>query len=232
MNWHIVIAVVVALALPNACSAYSLFAWSTKPVLVSTASRLYSTVLKELDVGEVEGTEFNQIESLAADLGKFRLKTTLDASDLNDVLDEYKGELKKRKFSFPGFRPGKIPPYAMGDVRNYIISFGLETVIGKLCNMNGLQLCNEDRSEVTFGSDDYYKQIIQDDANGNDFLTQRGEWREGNDITFTAEFFAEIDADAAESSESEDAAGYDEDIIDVSAVEVKDVDAGKSDEEA
>lgn len=60
-----------------------------------------------------------------------------------EYLNEYQEEMKRRKVVFPGFRPGKLPPYVMGDVRRYLVCFGLETMIGQLCNNNRLEVCFE-----------------------------------------------------------------------------------------
>eukprot|EP01035_Chromulina_nebulosa_P019091 gene19091-24919_t len=98
--------------------------------------------------------------------------------------------MKRRKVSFPGFRPGKLPPYVMGDVRKYLISFGLETLIGQLCNINGLELKSEEGEDVNFGEDQYYEEIIQKDFRGYNFTEQRDSWREGTDYSFIAEFYA------------------------------------------
>jgi FKBP-type peptidyl-prolyl cis-trans isomerase (trigger factor) len=57
-----------------------------------------------------------------------------------EYLGEYKEEIKKKKVVFPGFRPGKLPPYVMPDVRRYIVCYGLESLIGQLCNQNKLQV--------------------------------------------------------------------------------------------
>ena len=54
-------------------------------------------------------------------------------------------------------------------------------------------MCAEDRSDVAFGEDSYYEQIIQKDFREYDYIKQRDSWREGTDFSFTAEFFAEID---------------------------------------
>jgi hypothetical protein len=98
--------------------------------------------------------------------------------------------MKKRKVTFPGFRPGKIPPFAMTDVRRYIVCYGLELTIGSLCNMNSLIMCSDAGEDVPFGDDAYYGEIIQKDFRGYDYIQQRDAWREGTDLSFVAEFFA------------------------------------------
>ena len=62
---------------------------------------------QELDIGEFNA-EFKQIDSVSKEIGKFRLQATIKSKELNSYLEEYKAELKKRKVSFPGFRPGNV----------------------------------------------------------------------------------------------------------------------------
>lgn len=78
----------------------------------------------------------------------------------------------------------------MPDVRKYIVCFGLETMLGQLCNINGLEMCEENGDPVAFGEDAYYEQIFVEDFRGFDFQKQRDAWREGTDFTFAVEFFA------------------------------------------
>ena len=56
----------------------------------------------------------------------------------------------------------------MGDVRKYIVSYGLESLLGGLANLNDMQLVTEEGEDVPFGEDEYYKQIIMEDENGED----------------------------------------------------------------
>jgi hypothetical protein len=92
-----------------------------------------------------------------------------------------------------GFRAGTLPPYVMPDVRKYIVSYGLETIFGQLCNINGLEMCSEDGDKVAFGQDAYYADIIMPDFRGYSFEKQRDSWREGTDFSFLAEFVAKED---------------------------------------
>ena len=62
---------------------------------------------QQLDIGEFNA-DFKQIDSLPSDIGKFRLQATIKSKEMNSYLEEYKAELKKRKVSFPGFRPGNV----------------------------------------------------------------------------------------------------------------------------
>ena len=96
----------------------------------------YSSLMRmsgdALDVGEYDG-KFSKIPGVTGstkDIQRYRLEATIKSKELNGFLEEYKGEMKRRKVIFPGFRPGVLPPYAMGDVRKYIVSFGLETSLG------------------------------------------------------------------------------------------------------
>lgn len=147
----------------------------------------------ELTTGELENIQITRLSGVLAessDIQRYRIDATLKSKQLNEILEEYKGELKARKISFPGFRPGKIPPFAMTDVRRYIVCYGLETTIGNICNMNGLIMCTEAGGDVPFGEDGYYQQIVQKDFRGYDFNQQRDTWKEGTDLSFIVEFFA------------------------------------------
>ena len=94
----------------------------------------------ELDTGDFEVATFTKIATVKDDLSKFLLEATVDIKSLDSYLKEYTEEMKRRKVVFPGFRPGKLPPYVMGDVRKYLISYGLETMLGSLANANGLKV--------------------------------------------------------------------------------------------
>ena len=91
------------------------------------------------DVGDLEGVDvFEQVEQIGEDRGLFKLTATVNKKEMKKMMEEYKTEMKKRKVSFPGFRPGSLPPYVMVDVRKYIVCYALETMLGTLCNVNGL----------------------------------------------------------------------------------------------
>ena len=81
----------------------------------------------------------------------------------------------------------------MPDVRKYIVCFGLETMLGQLCNLNGLEMCEENGDPVAFGEDAYYEKIFVEDFRGFDFQKQRDAWREGTDFSFAVEFFAKME---------------------------------------
>lgn len=121
---------------------------------------------------------------------------------MNSFFEEYKEEMKRRKVVFPGFRAGKLPPYVMPDVRKYLVCFGLESIIGTLCNNNGLKLCDKDGNDVAFGDDSYYQEIILKDFRDYDFEKQRDTWREGTDFKFLAQFYAENELDTSSPSVS------------------------------
>jgi hypothetical protein len=95
---------------------------------------------KELSIGEYENVEFTQLEEKGEGFGKYRIAATIKSAAMNEFLDEYKKEMQRRKVTFPGFRPGKLPPYVMPDVRKYLVCFGLENMLGQLCNMNNLEV--------------------------------------------------------------------------------------------
>lgn len=152
----------------------------------------------DLDVGDFEDVEFIKVGSGAVPrIGEYQIKATIPSKQMNSFLDEYKEEMRKRKVVFPGFRAGKLPPYVMGDVRRYLVCFGLETMIGALCNYNSLKCCDENGGDVLFGDDSYYKQIIKEDFRGFDYEKQRDSWREGTDFSFVARFFAEKEGNTA-----------------------------------
>jgi len=181
-----------------------------------SGSRVWVLASQSLKTGEFEGVEFKSLDTSSSSvqgLGKYSLSATITKAEMNSFLNEYKEEMKRRKVVFPGFRAGKLPPYVMGDVRKYLVCFGLETLIGQLCNLNGLQLCGEKGQEVAFGEDSYYQEIIQPDFRGFDYAKQRDSWREGTDFAFSAQFYA--------ISEEEGEGEGDAKVIDVEAEEVK-----------
>ena len=184
----------------------------------SSSSRVLLASSQPLKTGEFEGVEFKSLDTSSSSvqgLGKYSLSATITKAEMNSFLNEYKEEMKRRKVVFPGFRAGKLPPYVMGDVRKYLVCFGLETLIGQLCNLNGLQLCGEKGQEVAFGEDSYYQEIIQPDFRGFDYAKQRDSWREGTDFAFSAQFYAISE----EEGEGEGEGGGK--VIDVEAEEVK-----------
>jgi hypothetical protein len=165
--------------------------------------------MSELDAGEFD-CEFGQTDyqsGKAANLFQYSLKAKIPAKEMKTYLEEYKDEMKKRKVVFPGFRPGKLPPYVMGDVRKYIVSYGLETMIGGLANLNDMQLVTEEGEDVPFGEDEYYTSIIQKDDRGFDFEQQRDSWKENMDFAFEAKFFAVRDIEESEGEGDDAGAG-------------------------
>ena len=153
-------------------------------------SRLFN---QELSVGDFENTQLKKIETITSKIGKYRVDATISAKDMNVFLNQYKDEMAKRKVVFPGFRAGKLPPYVMGDVRRYIVCFGLETLLGELANINGIKFSDVDGNDRAFGEDSYYKEIMVTDFRGYDFEKQRDAWREGTDFKFACEFYGEAD---------------------------------------
>ena len=75
--------------------------------LAKLTARTRLSSQQQLDIGEFNA-DFKQIDSASIDIGKFRLQATIKSKELNSYLEEYKAELKKRKVSFPGFRPGNV----------------------------------------------------------------------------------------------------------------------------
>lgn len=113
--------------------------------LIPKSSKLSSIRMGiELTTGDYERVKFVQVADLSSTFGKFRMEATLKSSEMNEFLNEYKKEMQRRKVLFPGFRPGKLPPYVMPDIRKYLVCYGLESVIGQICNLNGLEVGNKD----------------------------------------------------------------------------------------
>ena len=175
---------------------------------------------EELEVGEYEGAVFKKIGGVmdpTSKIQRYRLEHTMKPKETNAFLNEYKAEMKRRKVIFPGFRPGVLPPYAMGDVRKYIVSYALELTIGSICNMNNLIMCSETGDQVPFGTDEFYEEIILDDYRGYNFTQFQNTWREGTDMQFTAEFFATSEGD--DSEEEETIAAANGNVIDAEVVD-------------
>lgn len=107
---------------------------------VTTRSSTSNTVMNALKSPD-DVSSFTEIVAPSDNnLGKYRLVGTLPGPVLAEYMEQYKAEFKKRKSSFSGFRPGYIPPYAMVDVRRYVICFGLESLITEACETNGLMV--------------------------------------------------------------------------------------------
>lgn len=120
-------------------SSNAFLARSTIPRTMNYALKM-STEEIEMDCGEFEQAVFKKTATISGNVGKFTLEATIEKAALNSYLLEYKEEMKRRKVLFPGFRAGKLPPYVMPDVRKYLVCYGLETLIGQLCNGNGLKV--------------------------------------------------------------------------------------------
>lgn len=88
-------------------------------------------------------------------------------------------------------------------------------------------MCNEDGSDVELGSDKYFEEIVQLDANGLDYTKQRDGWREGTEVNFVAEFFAEVEKGEGEeeNSESDEGRMSRANVIDVEGTEILDTPA-------
>ena len=98
------------------------------------------------------------------------------------------------------------------------MSYGLETFLGGLANLNDMQLVTEEGEDVPFGEDEYYASIIQEDERGFNFEQQRDAWKENMDFPFSAKFFAVRDVD-----DGDDGGGTNEEgAIDTEIVEGND----------
>ena len=76
-------------------------------------------------------------------VGKFRLDATIPAAIMQKNLDDYIQEAlrqTKGRALYNGWRNGVIPPYAMKDIVNVLVSFLLEPMIGELCHANNLEV--------------------------------------------------------------------------------------------
>ncbi len=172
------------------------FALQAEPIIPDIVEAPVSggkTLDKPLDKGEFDISVFKKVEDITDTIGRYVVEATIPSSDMNSFLNEYKEEMKRRKVIFPGFRAGSLPPHVMGDVRRYLVCFGLETMLGQICNINGLRFCDTKGNDVPFGEDAYYQEIIQKDFRDYDFVKQRDSWREGTDLKFNAMFYADKD---------------------------------------
>lgn len=165
-------------------------------------SVLYSTEANPLDIGDFDKNNvlFTKEESVSGNINKYRLAATIKPKDTNSYLADYKEEIKRRGVVFPGFRSGKLPPYVMPDVRRYIVCYGLEALLGQLCNLNSLEICDEKGGEVAFGEDSFYESIVADTPTGKKFADVRDSWRENTDFTFVANFYAKLIEETSEAT--------------------------------
>jgi hypothetical protein len=68
---------------------------------------------------------------------------------------------------------------------------------------NHSQICDQEKKPIEIGDDATLTSIIVLDPDGRNFIAQREAWGEGSDLPFTAEFFATIDSETAEDSDSD-----------------------------
>ena len=139
------VTVLISLTLVNSFNAFL-----SKPFIHSSSSSVSSPSLFRLkssssdatpmDIGEFEHVKFDKLNTLNNQISKYRITGTIKPKDSNVYLNDYKNEIKSRNVVFPGFRPGKLPPYVMADVRRYIVCFGLESLLGQLCNLNNIMV--------------------------------------------------------------------------------------------
>lgn len=94
-----------------------------------------------LTVGEFDNIVIEQVDSLGSpEFGKYRLKGMIDRKTMSGYLKDYKEEMKRKKIMARGFRPGVVPPHAMPEIRSFLVGHAMETVLGEVCNMNGLRV--------------------------------------------------------------------------------------------
>jgi hypothetical protein len=96
------------------------------------------TPLALLSTGQYENVQISRLAVINDRISKYRIDAVIKSKEMNRFLADYKVEMKTRKVLFPGFRPGVLPPYAMTDVRKYLVCFGLDTYLGEICNVNEL----------------------------------------------------------------------------------------------
>ena len=93
------LALAVALAYLQLCSS---FAFHKLPSLLTRPRYSPSSLpLIKLDTGDFEGVSFVQLNDDNG-IGKFNIDASISSAELNDILDEYKAEMKRRKVVFPG----------------------------------------------------------------------------------------------------------------------------------
>lgn len=94
---------------------------------------------KILSTGGLENIEFIKLDSSnEPDFGKYRVSGLITSRQLNILIRDYKEEMKRKRIILPGFRPGKVPPYAMPEIRSFVINYALEQVLQGICNANNL----------------------------------------------------------------------------------------------
>ena len=108
-----------------------------RPVL--HASIKSTLLMSELNSGGFENVYINRIDNCDDNtFGKFKVDTCIKRRDMNSILKAYREELIKKKVIYRGFRPGKVPPYAMPEIRSSVVNHAIATTIGELCFLNGL----------------------------------------------------------------------------------------------
>jgi hypothetical protein len=95
--------------------------------------------VRALSTGDLENVAIARIDSVGgSSFGKFRVDGKVTKKELNGFIHEYKEEMKRKKVIIPGFRPGKVPPHAMQEIRESVVGHALEAMLGGICNANGL----------------------------------------------------------------------------------------------
>jgi hypothetical protein len=102
--------------------------------------RLKAT-MSALSIGDLENVAITRIDSSEdSSFGKFRINGIVTKREMNSFIREYKEEMKRKGVIIPGFRPGNVPPHAMQEIREFVVSHALETLLGEMCNVNGLMV--------------------------------------------------------------------------------------------
>ena len=105
--------------------------------------------LRALSIGEYncDAVAFTAVEQMSENFGLYKLQATISKDAMKAFLQEYKAGIKARGVKFPGFRLGNMPPQVMVDVRKYLVNYGVESMLGEICNINGLEM--RDKAQVS-----------------------------------------------------------------------------------
>ena len=72
---------------------------------------------------------------------------------------------------------------------------------------------------MQFGSDEFYESVIEDSPTGKSFVQQRDAWKEGQDFSFTANFYATEDTTQDDDLEDDGSDEEGEDVVDTDLAE-------------
>jgi hypothetical protein len=120
---------------------HSCHGWLVGPMSSTIGRFRMNAKVNALSTGDLENVAIARIDSLGdTSFGKFKIDGKVAKKEMNGFIYEYKEEMKRKNVIIPGFRPGKVPPHAMPEIREFVVSHALETLLGELCNVNGLMV--------------------------------------------------------------------------------------------